>query len=170
MENAQFRISGLTERDLRRWKRRVGAGRVPKIALIVAMAGCGLCALSSRSPGTGGGRDIKITNQAGRVAGYAGADSVDCDCLHVDAGLLTGSYRRQCIQSEKGLRALAAAGKFQVTVGPAHTLIAGTFCDGITAGPAAWPVYGGPEKPPPKNDAPPCVFVGGLRQWYCPPK
>src|SRR5689334_5152353 len=122
MENAQFRIGGLTERDLRRWKRLTRAARFPKPAVVLVIAVACFYALSPRTAGKVTGPDIKVTNEAGRVVGQINSGSVNCDCPHVDAGFLTGPYRDQCFQSEKELQALVAAGKFQVTVGPNHTL------------------------------------------------
>ncbi|MHB8611618.1 MAG: hypothetical protein ACYDAL_04185 [Candidatus Dormibacteraceae bacterium] len=95
------------------------------------------------------------------------AAAVNCDCPHVDAGLLTGPYIRQCQQREQQLKQLVAQGTFHVVVGPDHKIVSGDLCDDVAVGPAGWPVAGGPENPPPASGQPPCKYVGGLVQYKC---
>jgi hypothetical protein len=94
--------------------------------------------------------------------------SVHCDCEHVDFGLLTGPYIAQCQSAEQVLLQSVKAETFKVTVGPDGNLTgSGPFCDPVAHGPAAWPLSGGPATPPPRDNAPPCKYIGGLVQYDC---
>jgi hypothetical protein len=92
---------------------------------------------------------------------------VDCDCEHVDAGLLTGPYIEQCEEAESRLMQLVEQGEFYVTVGADEKIQYGHVCDSTASGPSAWPLSGGPANPPPKVDGPRCRYVGGLVQYEC---
>jgi hypothetical protein len=92
---------------------------------------------------------------------------VDCDCEHVDAGLLTGPYINQCRGAEKNLQQLVVDGKFHVEVGPDKKIVSGNLCDPVASGPSAWPLYGSPASPPPKAKGPKCKYVGGIVQYQC---
>jgi hypothetical protein len=99
--------------------------------------------------------------------------SVFCDCAHVDAGLLTKEWRRQCADRDAQLRQMAAdcgnhldcwRSRFKLKQGPDGKLISGEFCDPSAHGPAAWPVSGGPSAPPPNPSGmgKPCTSTTGL--------
>ena len=133
------------------------------IAVLVLAVGS-LFAVRALQGGGGAGAGGQSNPAAAKVA-LAGA--VNCDCPHVDAGLLTGPYIRQCQQREQQLKQLVAQGTFHVEVGPDHKIVSGDLCDDVAVGPAGWPVAGGPENPPPASGQPPCKYVGGLVQYKC---
>ena len=79
-------------------------------------------------------------------SGSTGAPN--CDCMGVDAGLLTGPYREQCNGREQRLLSLAADGKLNLQIGDDGKIVSGEFCDPVASGPRAWPVQGAPSKAP----------------------
>jgi hypothetical protein len=96
------------------------------------------------------------------------AGTANCDCEHVSAGLLTGSYIEQCEAAESRIETAAAANSFELTVADGKLSGSGPFCDSIASGPAAWPLSGGSPTAPSASDQPPCRYVGGMVQWECP--
>src|SRR3989442_10181596 len=96
----------------------------------------------------------------------------DCDCSHVDAGLLTREYQQECrgreavllqLVKECGGRLPCVAEKLKLKTGADGKLVGGEFCDSTTSGPAAWPIYGsGPAPPPRPAKAKPCETVSGI--------
>lgn len=97
------------------------------------------------TPG-GAGLRTQGAPQNNPTAGAVGAPN--CDCMGVDAGLLTGPYRDQCNGREQELIGLAVKGALQLQIGPQQTLVAGEFCDPVASGPRAWPAQGAPATPP----------------------
>lgn len=148
-----------------------------------AVAGCAGLLLLAGCQKSQPGEGVRATSMSGPAAGgtAGGANpqptkghtldrlsgSVNCDCEHVDAGLLTGPYRDQCMKSEKELREKVANDTFKVTVKD-DLITGGDVCDGVTQGPNAWPKTGGPVTPPKPASGPPCRYVGGIVQWECP--
>jgi hypothetical protein len=98
-------------------------------------------------------------------------DIVFCDCSRTEAGLLTQQYQEQCFGTESNLRRLAkgcrgigcVVEKLRLTTAADGTLNGGDFCDSVTAGPFAWPIFGAPGTPPPHPpELPACESVSGL--------
>lgn len=89
---------------------------------------------------------------------------INCDCPHVDAGLLTPEYREQCETNEAQLRQKAIDGNFRLKADANGVLVEGDFCDTVTAGPNPWPVQGSTVIPPPRTDfdEEPCDEPSGL--------
>jgi len=109
------------------------------------------------------GPDAKTDRtDAAESGATAAGGGPNCDCPHLDAGLLTKEYQQQCAQREKQLKQLAADDKLNLKLGPDHRLASGEFCDTVAAGPKAWPVPGGPETPPRAPPGTVCTTVSGL--------
>jgi len=91
------------------------------VAVLILAAASLFAVRTIQGPGgTGGGSQ---SNPAATKVALAGA--VNCDCPHVEAGLLTGPYIRQCQQREQQLKQLVAQGTFHVEVGTDHKIVSG---------------------------------------------
>lgn len=115
-------------------------------------------------PGNSSGPPAKTTHTTSNVSG-----AINCDCDHVNAGLLTGPYKDQCHGSEKQLRQKVADNTFKVEVKD-DKIVGGDVCDGVASGDNAWPRKDGPVNPPKPDNSPGCKYVGGLAQYDCPSK
>ncbi len=117
---------------------------------------------------SGGGNPASAPAPAkSKPTSMAVSGAIHCDCEHVDAGLLTGPYKDQCVAAEKKLKAKAAEGTFKVEVKD-DKITGGDICDLVALGPNAWPRQDGPVNPPPPPGGPPCRYVGGMVQYECP--
>jgi hypothetical protein len=78
------------------------------------------------------------------VGGDAAKDNrvaINCDCARVDAGFLTGAFRDECRGAEAALNSALQDGTFELTQ-ENGLITGGTVCNGVAAGPAAWPFPG----------------------------
>lgn len=99
--------------------------------------------------------DRLVGRSDGEVArAPGGSSSFSCDCMGIDAGILTAGWRDACISREAQMAALVAsaqrprevATRLGVQAGADGTIVAGEVC--YPHGPNAWPVSGGPIDPP----------------------
>jgi hypothetical protein len=91
------------------------------------------------------------------------AAAVDCDCAHIEAGLLNLGWIPECRRREARVREHAARGALNIKLGPDGKIRSGQLCDPVAHGPLAWPVEGGPARPPARRaDGRKCSFFVGL--------
>ena len=86
-----------------------------------------------------------VAAAAGPVVVHGG---INCDCANTDAPNIGGAAVRQCRRSEDQLKALAAKGELKLEVANGKIASGSAVCDGVTAGPGAWPVVGAKAKSP----------------------
>ncbi len=107
---------------------------------------------------------VLATAAAGRAMTPARqAAAVDCDCAHIEAGILNLGWIPECRRREKRVREFAARGELNIKLGPDGTIKSGQLCDPVAHGPRAWPVERGPARPPaPRAGGRKCSFFVGL--------
>jgi len=73
---------------------------------------------------------------------------INCDCANTEAPNIGGAAVRQCRRSEDSLKAMAVKGELKLEVANGKIASGSNVCDGVTAGPGAWPVVGAKAKSP----------------------
>jgi hypothetical protein len=98
--------------------------------------------------------------------------AINCDCANTTAPNIGGAATRQCLGGERELmRAIAAGGLQLVTSNGRITSANRPLCDGVAAGPAAWPTIGASAKSPYEGQPapPPCPTDSVPRVRCLPP-
>jgi len=80
------------------------------------------------------------------------SSGINCDCDNTDAPNIGGAATRQCLESERNLKAAAAQHKLKLQIENGKIGSSSiNLCDSVTAGPAAWPNVRAPAKSPSSN-------------------
>jgi hypothetical protein len=98
------------------------------------------------------------------------AATIDCDCAGTTAPNLGGAATEQCLRQERALMRQAAAGMLTLAAAGGRIVSASkALCDSVTAGPAGWPILGGPEGPANQGGSPPAWCTSDAPAERCLP-